>query len=155
MKRALKILGYVFGTLIALIVVGVGTVYGITSYRINQNHEMHVGMIPIPTDETALARGKHLVESVGKCQSCHGDNYAGKVVMDEPVFIQLTSANLTKGKGGIGGTYTDEDWVRSLRYGIGPTGESVVFMPSEAYTHFNDADLGAMTLISRRFLLLT
>jgi cytochrome c553 len=105
---------------------------------------MHVGMVPIPTDAAAIARGKHLTEAVGKCQNCHGDNYAGKVVMDAPVFVDLTSANLTSGKGGIGKDYKDEDWVRSLRYGIGPTGKPLIFMPAEAYTHFNDTDLGAI-----------
>lgn len=144
MKRGLKFLAYVFGGLIALVLVGVGAAYGITEYRINKNHEMHVGMIPIPTGEAAVTRGKHLTEAVGKCQGCHGDNYAGKVVMDAPVFVDLTSTNLTSGKGGIGGEYSDEDWVRSIRHGIGRTGKPLLFMPSESYTHFNDADLGAM-----------
>ncbi len=65
MKRVLKVLGYIFGGLVALIIIVVGAVYGITSYRINKNHEMHVGMIPIPTDAAAIARGKHLAEAVG------------------------------------------------------------------------------------------
>lgn len=144
MKPVLKFLGKVVAGLVVLILIAVGAVYGITSYHINKNHEMHVGMIPVPTDAAAVARGKHLVESVGKCQNCHGDNYAGKVTMDAPVFVALTSSNLTSGKGGIGKEYTDEDWIRSIRYGVGRTGKSLVFMPSEAYTHFNDADLGAM-----------
>lgn len=144
MKRVLKFLAYVFGGLVALVLVGVGAAYGITEYRINKNHEMHIGMIPIPTGEAAIARGKHLTEAVGKCQACHGDNYAGKVVMDAKVFVDLTSPNLTSGKGGIGGEYSDEDWVRSIRYGIGRTGKPLLFMPSESYTHFNDADLGAI-----------
>ncbi len=144
MKPVLKFLGKVVAGIVALLLIAVGTVYGITSYHINKNHEMHVGMVPIPTDAPAVARGKHLVESVGKCQNCHGDNYAGKVTFDAPVFLALTSSNLTSGKGGIGKEYTDEDWVRSIRYGIGRTGKSLVFMPSEAYTHFDDADLGAM-----------
>lgn len=144
MKRALKIIGKIAGWVVVLIVIAVGTVYGITTYQINKNYEMHVGMVPVPTDKTAIARGKHLTESVGKCQACHGDNYAGKVVMDAPVFVNLTSSNLTSGKGGIGGEYSDEDWIRSIRYGVGRSGKSLMFMPSEAYTHFNDADLGAV-----------
>ncbi|MEO8576313.1 MAG: c-type cytochrome [Gemmatimonadales bacterium] len=144
MNRVLKVVAKVVGIVIALIVVALGTVYGLTSYRINKNHEMHVGMLPIPTDPAAVARGKHLTEAVGKCQNCHGDNYAGKVVMDEPVFVNLTSSNLTSGKGGIGSTYKDEDWVRAIRYGIGATGKPLIFMPSEAFTYFNDADLGAI-----------
>ncbi|HEX2723439.1 MAG TPA: c-type cytochrome, partial [Gemmatimonadaceae bacterium] len=100
--------------------------------------------VPIPTDPAAVARGKHLTEAVGKCQACHGDDYAGKTVFDAPVFLNLTSSNLTSGRGGIGKGYTDEDWVRSIRYGVDRTGKSLLFMPSEAFTHFNDADLGAI-----------
>lgn len=144
MKRVLKVVAKVLGIVIAMIVVAFGAVYGLTSYRINKNQEMHVGMIPIPTDPAAVARGKHLTEAVGKCQNCHGDNYAGKVVLDAAVFVKLTSSNLTSGKGGIGSTYKDEDWVRAIRYGIGATGKPLIFMPSEAFTYFNDADLGAI-----------
>lgn len=144
MKRALRVLGKIVLSVVVLIVVAVGTVYGITTYQINKNYEMHVAMVPIPTDQVAISRGKHLTESVGKCQNCHGDNYAGKVLMDAPVFANLTSSNLTSGKGGIGGEYSDEAWIRSIRYGVGRNGKSLMFMPSEAFTHFNDADLGAM-----------
>ena len=144
MKRVLKVVGKVFGIIVGLLVLAIAGVYGVSSYRINKNHEMHVGMIPIPTDPAEVARGKHLTEAVGKCQGCHGDNYAGKIVMDAPVFVNLTSSNLTSGKGGIGKDYKDEDWVRAIRYGIGPTGKPLLFMPSESYTHFNDADLGAI-----------
>ena len=144
MKRVLMVVGRIFGIIVGLLVFAVIGVYGITSYRINKNQEMHVGMVPIPTDPAAVARGKHLAEAVGKCQACHGDNYAGKIVMDAPVFVNLTSSNLTSGKGGIGKDYRDEDWVRAIRYGIGPTGKPLLFMPSESFTYFNDADLGAM-----------
>lgn len=144
MKRALKVLGKIIGWVVMLVVVAVGAVYGVTTYQINKNYEMHVGMVPIPTDQAAISRGKHLTESVGKCQACHGDNYAGKAVLDAPVFVNLTSSNLTSGKGGIGGEYSDEDWIRSIRYGVGRNGKSLIFMPSEAYTHLNDADLGAV-----------
>lgn len=144
MKRALRILGKIVVWVVVLIVAAVGTVYGITTYQINKNYEMHVAMVPVPGDQVAIARGKHLTESVGKCQNCHGDNYAGKVLMDAPVFAKLTSSNLTSGKSGIGGEYSDEDWIRSIRYGVGRNGKSLMFMPSEAYTHFNDADLGAI-----------
>jgi cytochrome c553 len=144
MKRVLKVVGKVFGIIVGLLIFAIAGVYGITSYRINKNQEMHVGMVPIPTDPASVARGKHLTEAVGKCQACHGDNYAGKVVMDAPVFVNLTSSNLTSGKGGIGKDYKDEDWVRAIRYGIGPTGKPLIFMPSESFTFFNDADLGAI-----------
>ncbi len=144
MKRALKWLGYIVGGLVAVILLAVGTVYAITSSRMGKSYPTAVETIAIPTDPVEIARGKHLTLTTGKCQNCHGDNMAGKVMMDAAVFAKLTSANLTSGKGGIGGSYTDADWVRGIRHGIGRDGKPLIFMPSEAYYHFNDADLGAV-----------
>jgi mono/diheme cytochrome c family protein len=142
MKRVLKWVGYIVGGFIVIVLLAVGTVYAITSSRMAKTYPTDVPVVPIPTDSASVVRGKHLVETVGKCQGCHGDNYAGTVFSDDAVFAKLTSANITSGKGGIAGKYTDKDWIRTLRYGVNPQGKSVIFMPSEAYTHFNDTDLG-------------
>lgn len=144
MKRVLKWLGYIVGGLIVVLLLAVGTIYAVTSSRMSKSYSTNVPALAIPTDSASIARGKHLAVTVGKCQGCHGDNWAGTVFSDDPVFARLTSANLTSGKGGIGSTYKDIDWVRTLRYGVNPKGKSVIFMPSEAYTHFNDTDLAQM-----------
>lgn len=144
MKRVLKWVGYLVLGLVLLIVIGVGTVYAITSSRLAKTYPTQVETIAIPGDSASLARGRHLVEAVGKCMDCHGGNLAGLRVMDEPVFMKLTASNLTAGKGGVGSRYTDADWVRSIRYGVRPDGKPLIFMPSEAYHTFSDSDLGAI-----------
>ncbi|MEO5580113.1 MAG: c-type cytochrome [Gemmatimonadaceae bacterium] len=144
MKRALKWLGYIIGGCVALIVLAVGTVYAITSSRMGKTYPTAVETVAVPTDPASIARGRHLTLTTGKCQQCHGDNMAGTSMMDAAVFAKLTSANLTSGKGGIGGSYTDADFVRAIRYGVGRDGKPLIFMPAEAYYHFNDADLGAI-----------
>ncbi len=140
--RALKWLGYIVGVLIALIVVAVGTVYAVSSSRMEKSYPTAMETVAVPTDPASVARGKHLVEAVGKCQNCHGDNLAGKRVLDDAVFAKLSSANLTSGAGGIGRTFTDADYVRAIRHGIGTDGKSLLFMPAEAFYYFNDTDLG-------------
>lgn len=144
MRRALKWVGYIVGGLIAVIVIAVGTVYAVTSSRMAKTYPTKVQTVAISTDSVSLERGRHLVSAVGKCAACHGDNLAGKMVFAAPVFGKLSSANLTSGKSGIGSSYTDEDYVRAMRYGVGRDGKSLVFMPAEAFNNFNDADLGAM-----------
>lgn len=141
--RALKWLGYIVGGLVLLVIIGVGTVYAITSSRMSKTYPTEVEAVAIPSDPTAVARGKHLVEAVGKCTNCHGENLSGTRVFDAPVFMKLTATNLTAGKGGIP-NYTDADWVRSIRYGLNPRGKPLIFMPSVELTRFSDADLGAM-----------
>ena len=116
MKRALKWVGYVVGFVVALLVVAVGVVYAVSSSKFGKSYPTAVESIAIPTDSMSLARGKHLVEAVGKCQGCHGDNYAGTKVLDDPVFGQLTSANLTSGQGGIVAPAATIFWFDSAQY---------------------------------------
>ena len=144
MKRLLKWIGYILGGLAAIIVIALAVVYMKTSARMNRTYPTAADAVAIPTDAASIERGHHLVIAVGKCTNCHGDNLAGKMVSDDAAFGTLWSANLTSGKGGIGGAFTDTDYVRSIRYGVKPDGKPVIFMPSDAYTHFSDADLGAI-----------
>lgn len=144
MKRALKWLGSIVGVLLVLLAVGFGTVYAITMTRMAKDYPTSVESVRIPTDAASLARGKHLVEAIGKCQGCHGDNYGGKAFFDAPVFAELTAPNLTSGKGGVGATFTDADYIRSIRHGVGRDGKTLLFMPAQAFYHFNDPDLGAV-----------
>ena len=142
--KVLKWIGYIVLGVLLLIVVTVGTVWAITSNRIGKTYPTDVEAIAIPSDPQAVARGKHLVEAVGKCAECHGANLTGASVSDAPIFMNLTAPNLTAGKGGVGGTYADADWVRSIRYGVRPDGKPLIFMPSESFHTFSDSDLGAI-----------
>lgn len=99
--------------------------------------------VPVPSDAASLARGKYLVEHVAMCTNCHGDDLGGKVVADSAVMGRLASANLTGGRGGIGATYSNQDFVRAILHGVRRDGRTVVFMPSADYT-FTAADLGAL-----------
>ena len=144
MKRALKWIGYIVGTLVALILVAVGTVYAISSSRLSKSYSPNVATLAIPGDPASVARGRHLVETVGKCQGCHGANYSGQPMFEGAMFANLTASNLTSGKGGIGNVYTDADWVRAIRHGVGRDGKTLMFMPTKGFTHFTDTDLAQM-----------
>lgn len=100
--------------------------------------------IPIPTDAVSIARGKHLVEAVAVCTICHGENLGGKLAFEDSFLGRGYTANLTSGRGGVGRTYSDADWVRSIRYGVRPDGRGIIFMPSDYFNRISDADLGAI-----------
>jgi mono/diheme cytochrome c family protein len=99
--------------------------------------------LAVPTDSQSIARGKHFVDAIAKCASCHGDNFAGKVVADDPLFGRLYAANITRGKGGIGSTYSDADYVRAIRHGVGRDGRPLGAMPTDAFYYMNDSDLAS------------
>lgn len=144
MIRWLKRIGVGILVLILLIVVAIGTVYALVGRKLAKRYPTQVAAVGIPTDSVSLERGKHLVTAVAKCVGCHGDNLAGKKVFEDAAFGRLYSANLTSGNGGVGAGYTDSDWIRSIRHGVGVDGRALVFMPSGEYYHMTDQDLGAV-----------
>ena len=143
MSRWLRWTGYGLLGLVALAVLAVAALYAATSIRMSRTHRFPDSPVRAATDSASLARGQHLVEAIGKCQDCHGDDYGGRMMMDSPVFARLAATNLTRGHGGIA-RYSDTDLERAIRHGVDPEGRPLLFMPAEAYAALGDADLAAV-----------
>ena len=142
MRRALKWFGVVIGGLIGLAVVLVAVLVARGSARLSTTYEVQPATVHIPTDAAAVARGEYLFSAF--CAGCHRADLAGGVVIDDPGIGFVPASNLTAGQGGVGGVYSDVDFVRAIRHGVAPDGRPLVVMPSQAYWHFSDDDLGAL-----------
>ena len=114
------------------------------TWQLNKDYDIEVASIAIPTDAAAVERGRHYVETIGLCSQCHGDGLGGDILSEDPLFGTLAPPNLTSGVGGIGGTMSDDDFVRAIRHGIGRDAESLLIMPSNSFNKITDADLGAI-----------
>jgi mono/diheme cytochrome c family protein len=144
-RKILKWISIVLGSLIGLLVLAFIVLYIIGSAKWNKLHgkyDVPVETIPIPTDQTSIARGEH-VATIHMCQQCHLDNLGGQTA-GAPIMIILSVPNLTAGAGGVGATNTDEDWVRAIRHGVGQDGRGLVLMPSRVFNYLSDDDLGAL-----------
>lgn len=129
--------------LIVLLVSAVALLYVASERALGKRYDAKVHTFPIPTDDEAIARGKHLVEDRYICAECHGNDYGGKMFLDEgPLVGRIATPNITAGAGGVGRTYTDLDWIRTLRHGIAPDGRSLVIMPAHHIGHGTDQELG-------------
>ena len=144
MRKVLKWIAIIIGSLLALAVLALAGIYTITENRMNKVYELQVQAIQIPTDQESIERGKHLIATMGLCTECHGENFAGQSSDDGPLVGRLSMPNLTSGKGGIGGEFSDIDWIRAIRHGVGPDGKSLKVMPSNLYNNLSDTDLGAI-----------
>lgn len=144
MSPVIKYLLMIIGALLALILVAVFVLSIVGQSRLNRSYEIAVDSIPIPEDESALARGEHLVRAVSICAECHGSDLGGQEFIDEPIVGQIYAPNLTTGNGGKASQFTSEDWVRVLRHGVDQTGRPLLFMPSQHLRYHGDADLGAI-----------
>lgn len=143
MKRVLKYLLYLVCVVIGVVALAVGYVF----YASNQRIDKVFAVTPPPldvasSDSAVIERGRYLVHRVSLCVECHGEDLGGKVVTDTPL-TRLWGTNLTKGRGGVGATYTDADLVRAMTHGVKKDGRSVIFMPSQDYK-FTAADLSAL-----------
>ena len=63
--------------------------------------------LTVVSDSVSLTRGAHLVTVVSKCVECHDTDLGGKVFINDPAFARIVATNLTMGKGGLGGRYSD------------------------------------------------
>jgi len=145
MKKVLKWLGIILGSFIGLIFIAAVVLLSVGRARFNETYDVTVPVLQIPPNEASLARGEHLVTAVTHCAYCHGDDLAGDFVVNNPnAQGVIVAPNLTAGNGGVGATYTNEDWIRAIRHGVMPTGRSVIIMPSLLFNVLSEADLAAM-----------
>lgn len=98
--------------------------------------------------ERALERGRHLVRSRFACIECHGDDFSGGVMIDDPAIGRILGPNLTAGEGGVVGGYTLADWDRKVRHGVNPGGWGGP-MPSEDFWAMSDQELSDIVALIR------
>lgn len=90
--------------------------------------------------ERAVARGKHLASSFYACAECHGADFGGGVMVDDPAMGRLLGPNLTSGTGSRTLAYTAADWDRMVRHGVKPDGTGSP-MPSRDFFVMSDREL--------------
>jgi mono/diheme cytochrome c family protein len=114
-----------------MVVALLAIVYYQTNQRMAKTYIVRVPSRTVSPDAGSIERGKYLLENRAPCIDCHGKDLGGQVFADNFAFGRIASANLTKGRGGIGSRYSDEDIIRVLVHGVRRDGHSVIFMPSQ------------------------
>jgi cytochrome c553 len=137
--RFLRVLLYALLGLVVIVVLAAGGMW-LASERV-----LAARITPPPATFDAtrgdVARGGHFVATVLHCTGCHRAHLDGATLVDDPMIGRLAAPNLTRGAGGIGATFTDTDFERSIRRGLAPDGTRTVVMPSQYFSALSDADL--------------
>lgn len=141
-SKLVRRLGAALGFVLVPILIGAAVLYFESSRQINHRYEVTPAPLAIPSDSATLERGRHLVTVRLACTDCHSADLGGQVFIDAMPFGRFVSANITPG--GIGRTYSDADWVRSIRNGVRPDGSALLFMPSHVFAHLGADDLAAV-----------
>jgi mono/diheme cytochrome c family protein len=146
MEKLLKWMAIALVVLVGLTLLGSVALYSNGMAKLTLTYpNIAVEQIKIPTEADAIARGKHIA-TIWACIRCHGNNLGGTVIANDPIdgYVPLLgtipASNLTSGKGGIGKSYTDADWVRAIRHSVKPDGRVEIFMYD--YSAMSDRDAG-------------
>ena len=143
LKKVLKWIGIILGGLLGLLAIALVVLFVVGGAKANKKYEIPVETVYIPTDAEAIQRGEHIA-TIYICTSCHTENLSGELYFAVPGMLSIPTRNLTSGAGGIGSFYTDEDWVRAIRHGVGHDGRALFIMPSNTLYYLSDEDLGAL-----------
>ncbi|HEX4925324.1 MAG TPA: cytochrome c [Bdellovibrionales bacterium] len=96
------------------------------------------------SDEVAAADlelGKRIYGVRAGCVDCHGEDLAGKMVIDDPAMGVIHGANITPYKLS---NWSDEDIAAIIRYGVHKDGRSARGMPSFDYENMSKSDIAAL-----------
>ncbi len=138
----------VLGSLAVLLLIGYGYISYDLQKKLQKTYQVAVQPIQVPDDPVVLARGKHLVAIRG-CTECHGNDMAGKVMMENPALGKLIAPNLTRGKGGLPNDFTTTDWIKAIGHGLLKDNTSLTIMPSKEYTQLTEQDMAAIIAYCR------
>jgi mono/diheme cytochrome c family protein len=142
--KVLKVLGFIVGAVILIVVLAAGGVYWKGGSELKRIVALPTHTFTAPTDSASIARGEHFVRAIGKCGDCHGADFGGFAVLEDSTMGLVYAANLTRGQGGIPADFNDNDWERAIRHGLAKDGRRLLLMPSQEFQHISDEDLGTV-----------
>lgn len=145
LKRVLKVVGIAVGL---VLVGGGGYAFAQASAfdsSVAKRYDVPIPAVTLVKDPATLARGKHLVEAVGSCNTrdCHGADLSGATLTMGPL-ARLSGPNITTAPGAALARYSDGELVRIIRHGIKKDGHTVLLMPSEELGWLSLEDVTAM-----------
>jgi mono/diheme cytochrome c family protein len=124
----------------------VAAIYALSEWRMRARFDVPEHAFAAPGGAAAVARGQRLALTSG-CTDCHGTDFGGHVILDEPLIGRVAGPNLTSAR--LTSTFTDADWERAVRHGVRRDGRPLLFMPAHEYAHVADDEIAAIVAYVR------
>lgn len=138
MRRILRWVSIVLGSIAGLMLLAVLVVYAVSERELRRTYEVPAVSVAVPTDPASIQEGERLAAIHGCFGGCHGRQAEGAVMFDEPMIARFVAPNLTA----AARKFSDAELAVAIRNGLRPDGRSMVVMPSEAFIALTDEDLG-------------
>jgi hypothetical protein len=144
LKRVLKWVGAVL--LLAAAALGIFVYVQCSSFdaAMDKVYDVPLPNLARSTDPAVIARGQHLVSSVGGCSSkpCHDSDLGGGTPIDIGPLGTFVGPNITPGN--LGAAYSDGELARLIKHGIKKDGRSLRFMPVQEINWLPEKDVVAI-----------
>jgi mono/diheme cytochrome c family protein len=146
MDRLINYLEKIVGAFVVVVLVSALVIYAISEYRLDKVYDIPLASINVVTNDDAIAEGERQARLRG-CFWCHGEQLQGQeYFVRADRGIRMIAPNLTRKVL----EYSDAELARAIRHGVKRDGTSVrPAMPSFAYYHLGDDDLGAIIAFIR------
>lgn len=134
MRRVFRGLSFALLAVLAVGAAGLGWVYLASEAHLRSFTPPPPFDVPLPADDNALARGKHLVDTRG-CRGCHGADLEGEPMWGYAVAPNLPALMREHGVAAL---------EAGMRHGIGADGKALYSMPSFSFIRLSDTDVAAI-----------
>jgi mono/diheme cytochrome c family protein len=149
MKKWIKRTGFgvlgVAGILVATVLIAAQ----VGEHKAQRHIEVKLQSLPLRSDAAGIERGRYLFLSRG-CTACHGVDGAGTDVANDGKGLLIHAPNITPAPGTVVASYGADDWERTIRHGVAPSGRPLMIMPSEDYNRLTNDDLTALVAFLRQ-----
>lgn len=141
MKRLVRLVTYGLLTLVVLAVGVLGVAWWRMEAALDRVYTLADAKLDVSGDSAQVERGRHLAVTRG-CTDCHGDDLAGRVVIDAGPIGLYVAANLTAAGAGAG--MDANIFEHAVRHGVGRDGRPLRFMPATDFAGMGDDDVAAL-----------
>ncbi|MET0717795.1 MAG: c-type cytochrome [Pseudoxanthomonas sp.] len=101
--------------------------------------------VSLPAPRPALAEeGARLARSRG-CADCHGEDFGGKVLLNQMPFARIVGSNLTRKQEGSTSARNHQRFYLALHHGVDARSRPLLMMPSAEFTHLSAHEVEALS----------
>jgi mono/diheme cytochrome c family protein len=144
MRRAFKVAGWI---LLAFIVAVVGAVsLAAAKWSMHAGRRIAVPRVDLTDLKGDVKRGEYMVQISNGCAECHGEDLAGKKMVENPALGRIYGPNITPW---AIKNWTDGEIAATIHHGVSRNGRPLVIMPAEVMQHLCRQDLADMVAYLR------
>jgi cytochrome c553 len=128
--------------LLAVLVLALLAIYTLSEIRLRREIPLELSLAA--PDPALIARGRELAFSRG-CADCHGEDFGGKLMMDEMPFARVVGTNLTAAPGQRDPRARHERLYRALHHGVDTQSRPLLLMPSDSFAKLSAQEIEALS----------